>query len=78
MAKVCEMCGKGYQKGNIVCFSNKKSIKRSYPNIRSVKVSINGRSTKLSICTGCLSAIKKAGRAEVAAAELDASKTVEA
>ncbi len=64
MAKVCELCGKGYLKGNIVCFSNKKSIKRSYPNIRSAKVNINGRNIKLKLCTGCLSALKKAQIAE--------------
>jgi large subunit ribosomal protein L28 len=64
MAKVCEMCGKGYLKGNIVCFSNKKSIKRSYPNIRSAKVNVDGRNIKLKLCTGCLSALKRAQAAE--------------
>lgn len=71
MAKVCEFCGKGYLKGNLVCFSNKKAIKRSYPNIRSVRLNIEGVNSKASICTGCLSALK---RANAQSKELQAAK----
>lgn len=60
MARVCELCDKGYLKGNLVCFSNKKSIKRSYPNLRSVKLSISGKSARLKVCASCLSAYKNA------------------
>lgn len=34
MAKICAVSGKGYQKGNKVSFSNKKTIKRFMPNIQ--------------------------------------------
>ncbi|OGC49873.1 50S ribosomal protein L28 [candidate division WWE3 bacterium RIFCSPHIGHO2_01_FULL_40_23] len=56
MAKVCDVCGKGYLKGNLVSFSNKKSIKRSYPNLRKVRISVDGRSVRVKICASCLSA----------------------
>lgn len=66
MAKVCDLCGKGYLKGNLVCFSNKKSIKKSYPNLRSVKVVVNGVTKRLKVCTGCLSASKRNAKIEAA------------
>ncbi len=34
MARICQVSGKGYQKGNKVSFSNKKTIKRFMPNIQ--------------------------------------------
>ena len=66
MAKVCDLCGKGYLKGNLVCFSNKKSIKRSYPNLRSVRVVINNVVKRLKVCTSCLGASKRNAKLEAA------------
>jgi large subunit ribosomal protein L28 len=34
MARICQVSGKGYQKGNKVSFSNKKSIRRFQPNLQ--------------------------------------------
>ena len=34
MARICQVTGKGYQKGNKVSFSNKKSIRRFQPNLQ--------------------------------------------
>jgi len=55
MAKVCEICGKGRQSGNIVTFS-KRHIKRSWkPNIQKVRVvTENGTPKRMNVCTRCL------------------------
>lgn len=55
MSKVCEICGKGTQSGNIVTFSN-RHIKRSWkPNIQKVRiVTENGTPKRMNVCTRCL------------------------
>ncbi|MBI4091520.1 50S ribosomal protein L28 [candidate division WWE3 bacterium] len=59
MSKVCQLCGRGYLKGHLVSFSNKKTLKRSHVNLRVVKVAINGTLKKMRICANCLSLAKK-------------------
>ncbi|HEY8361597.1 MAG TPA: 50S ribosomal protein L28 [Tissierellaceae bacterium] len=54
MARVCEICGKGKVFGNKVSFSNKKSSRTWSPNIRRVKVIINGETRRINVCTRCL------------------------
>ncbi|MCG2685883.1 50S ribosomal protein L28 [Candidatus Parcubacteria bacterium] len=54
MARVCELCGKGFLKGNQISHSAVKTIKRSYPNLRTVRVEIKGRTRKMKICAKCL------------------------
>lgn len=54
MARVCEICGKGKMFGNKVSFSNKKSSRTWSPNIRRVKVIINGETRRINVCTRCL------------------------
>lgn len=54
MAKVCDVCGKGKVSGNIVTFSN-RHVKRTWkPNIRRVKVAVNGGTKRMNVCTRCL------------------------
>ncbi|MEK7595316.1 MAG: 50S ribosomal protein L28 [Patescibacteria group bacterium] len=68
MSRLCDMCGKGALKGNLVSFSNKKSIKKSQPNLRSVRISIKGVSGRIKICASCLSKVKSVRRQEAAKA----------
>ena len=54
MSKVCEICGKGPVVGNNVSHANNKTKRRWYPNLQTVKVSVNGQTKKLKVCTRCL------------------------
>ena len=53
MAK-CAVCGKSVHFGNAVSHSHRRSNKRWKPNIKSVKVKVNGGTKKMPVCTGCL------------------------
>ncbi len=54
MAKQCEICGKKPQVGNLVSHSNIKTNKISKPNIKSVRVKVNGGTKRMNVCTRCL------------------------
>lgn len=54
MGKYCEVCGKGVMSGNLVSHSNRKTRTSWAPNIQTVHVVINGRPTKMNVCTRCL------------------------
>ncbi len=57
MAK-CEVCDKGQHFGLAVSHSNRKSNKAWKPNIRKVKVNIDGTSKTMNICSRCLRSSK--------------------
>lgn len=58
MPKLCEVCGKGKNKANKVCFSNKHHIYRQSPNLQPVKTEINGAVKTIQVCTSCIKANK--------------------
>lgn len=62
MAKVCEVCGKKPMVGRQISHSHRVSPKRSLPNIKKVRVEINGSIKNINICTKCLKsgAVKRA------------------
>ena len=53
MAK-CEVCNKGVTFGLKVSHSNRKSNRVWKPNIKRVKVSVNGANRHMYVCTRCL------------------------
>lgn len=53
MAK-CTICNKNVHFGHKVSHSNKKSNKIWKPNIKTVKVVVNGAPKKIKVCTQCL------------------------
>ena len=53
MAK-CAVCGKSVHFGNKVSHSHRRSNKMWKPNIKSVRVKVNGGTKKMPVCTGCL------------------------
>lgn len=64
MARVCDLCGKEYLKGNLVPRGigrrvTSRTITRQQPNLRTKKFIINGTSMTLKICASCLKRIKK-------------------
>lgn len=64
MARVCELCGKSYKKGNLVPRGigrrvTRRTIRRQQPNLRSKKFVVDGTPIKMRICASCLKRIKK-------------------
>ena len=53
MAK-CAVCGKSVHFGNNVSHSHRRSNKMWKPNIKKVKVLVNGGAKKMPVCTGWL------------------------
>jgi large subunit ribosomal protein L28 len=60
MPRVCEICGKGRQKGHLISHSHKVSNRHLKPNLQSVKVRKGGKITRILVCTKCI----KAGKVE--------------
>ena len=59
MAK-CSICNKGVVFGENVSHSHRKTNRSWKPNIRKVKVSIDGNAKTISVCARCLRTMKKA------------------
>ena len=64
MSRRCEVCGKGPLVGNNVSHANNNTKTRSLPNLRSVRIAVQGSVKHARVCTRCLKAGKvvKAGR----------------
>ncbi len=54
MSRRCDACEKGVLVGNNVSHSHKKTRKRWLPNLQKVKVTIEGESKKMVLCTKCI------------------------
>jgi len=64
MSKECQICGKTYQKGNLVPrgIGNRvtgRTIHRNSINLRVKRFLINGTKVKVRLCASCLKRIKK-------------------
>jgi len=60
MPRVCEICGKGAQKGHQISHSHKVSNRRFEVNLQSVRVRQDGKVRRILVCAKCL----KAGKVE--------------
>ena len=60
MSKQCEICGKTPLKSASISFSHKQNVYRQSPNLQTVKVSVNGTTKRIKVCTSCLRAGKVA------------------
>ncbi len=63
MARVCEVCGKEYMKGNLVPRGigrrvTQRTIRKQKPNLRIKRIEINGRKYKVKMCASCLKRLK--------------------
>lgn len=63
MSRICDICEKGYKKGNLVPrgIGNRvtsRSIRHQLPNLRTKKVEVNGTSITLKLCASCLKRLK--------------------
>ena len=54
MAKCCDVCGKGVISGRQASHSNIKTKRTWAPNLQSVRVDVDGRTQKMTVCTRCL------------------------
>ena len=73
MSRVCEICGKTYQKGNLVHRGignrvSRRTINRKSANLRVKRFLINGVKVKFRLCASCLKKIVKEERELLAAA----------
>ena len=53
MAK-CQLCGKVSHTGNNVSHSKRRTKTRWYPNVQRVRLTIDGKRQRVSLCTRCL------------------------
>ena len=54
----CYACGKGVAFGNNVSHANNKTRRVWKPNLQVVRTLVDGKVTKVKVCTSCLSAGK--------------------
>lgn len=61
MAK-CEICGKAVENGNRISIARSHVSRRAHrtwkPNLRTIKMSVNGENKKVKVCAKCLRASK--------------------
>ncbi len=54
MAKQCDICGKKPQVGHNISHAHNLSKRRFNPNLHRMKIQLDGRVKKVSVCTSCL------------------------
>ena len=54
MANFCDVCGKTTQAGNAVSHSNRHTRHTWKVNLQRVRAVVDGKITRLNVCTGCL------------------------
>lgn len=65
MARICDVCGKGYHRSNLVKRLigrrvSQRTLHRQQPNLRTVRMAVNGgNKVTLKMCTSCLKRMKK-------------------
>ncbi len=58
MAATCDICGKRPGFGNSISHSHRRTRRRWYPNIQSVRTVVDGTPKRIKVCTSCLKAGK--------------------
>ncbi|MGH9452247.1 MAG: 50S ribosomal protein L28 [Terriglobia bacterium] len=54
MARACEICGKSPVYGNRVSHAHNVTHRRWNPNLRKIRVMVNGARRALRVCTSCI------------------------
>lgn len=65
MSRACDICGKGIQFGNQISHAHNVSHRVWNPNLQRVRAIVDGKPTRLRVCTRCLrsGAVQKKVRA---------------
>ncbi|UCD09201.1 MAG: 50S ribosomal protein L28 [Dehalococcoidales bacterium] len=58
----CEICGKTPQFGHNVSHSKRHTNRKWVPNIHPATVNVDGKQTRMSLCTRCLRTLNKPPR----------------
>lgn len=64
MARICDLCGKGHLKANLVARGignrvTQRTLRTQKPNLRTVRMQISGRNkVTMRLCTSCLKRLK--------------------
>lgn len=58
MSRVCEICGKGPITGHNISHANNRTKTRWLPNLQKVNAVVDGKKTKIKVCTNCLKSNK--------------------
>ena len=56
--RVCYVCGKGVAFGNNVSHANNRTRRVWKPNLQVARILVEGKITKVKVCTRCLAANK--------------------
>ncbi|MHB1295662.1 MAG: 50S ribosomal protein L28 [Anaerolineae bacterium] len=56
---MCEICGKGPQFGHNVSHSKRRTNRHWLPNVQKVTLDVDGKPTRVCICTRCLRTLHK-------------------
>lgn len=66
MSKICDLCQKGYHRGNLVPRGigrrvTRRTLRRQEPNLRTVRLALEegGNKVTLKLCASCLKRMKK-------------------
>jgi len=54
MSRACDICGKGIQFGNQISHAHNVSHRVWNPNLQRVRAVVDGKPTRLRVCTRCL------------------------
>lgn len=54
MAKRCDICGKKPGVGHVVSHAHNLRKRRWLPNLQKVRAKVNGKPTRLRVCTECI------------------------
>ncbi len=62
MSKECAICGKRPMMGNQISHAHNVSKRRQLPNLQKIRITVNGKTGKATVCTRCIKsgAVKKA------------------
>ncbi len=58
MSRICKICGKGIITGSNVSHAQNRSKRKYKPNIRKVKLNVEGKVQRVKICAQCLKSTK--------------------
>ena len=58
MARACDVCGKGLQRGHKVSHAHNISRRVWNPNLQSVRAVVDGKTQQMKVCTRCIKANK--------------------
>jgi large subunit ribosomal protein L28 len=58
MAKMCDVCGKKPITGNNISHAHNKTRRRWLPNLQEIRVQVNGRTRRMTVCASCIKSNK--------------------